>query len=99
MSEFEVKPGRRRKAFACLIAIAGACSLAGARASDHLVGAILLLTAWELAFVPSLPLNLTFGEIHRRARQGWRMTWTSRAIGLATIAMAVYAGYLKWHGR
>jgi uncharacterized membrane protein YfcA len=99
MSELEVKPGFAKRVFACLFCCAGVSAFFQDRASDRIIGAILLLAAWDLAFMPSLPLNLRLGEIYDRARQGWRQPWVSRVISLATIVLAIYAGYLKAHGR
>ena len=59
----------------------------------------MLLTAWEMAFVPSLPLNLTLGEIYQKARQGWRMSRTTRIINYVSTALIVISIYLQMHGR
>jgi hypothetical protein len=52
-----------------------------------------------MAFVPSLPLNLTLGQIYQRARVGWRMSRTARVINYVCFALIIFAIYLQWHGR
>lgn len=84
---------------ALVLLVVGVGSLFSHRESSKLVAAIMLLNAWDMAFMPSLPLNLRLGEIYDRARQGWRMPWISRAIGWVTIVVAIYAAYLQFHGR
>ena len=49
--------------------------------------------------MPSLPFNLTLGEIYGKARQGWRMSLLSRVINYVTVALIVLAIYLQFHGR
>jgi hypothetical protein len=100
MSKFEINPGRGRRAWAAIFAIVGIASLIFShKASSRIIALIMLLTAWDMAFVPSLPLNLRLGEIYQRARQGWRMSRTSRAINMTCIALIAYASYLEFHGR
>ena len=100
MSKFEVNPSRGMRVWAVVLAITGIGSLVlSDRVSSRVVGAILLLGAWEAAFVPSLPLNLTLGQVYQKARQGWRMSRMARIINYVTIALIVLATYLQWHGR
>jgi hypothetical protein len=100
MSKFEVNPRRGMRAWAIVFAITGIGSLVMShRASSRIIGAALLLAAWEMAFVPSLPLNLTIGEIYKKTRQGWRMSRTSRIINYATIVLIILSIYLQMHGR
>ena len=100
MSKFEIAPGRGRRIWAIILAVIGISSLIlSHRASTRINAAIVLMAAWELAFVSSLPFNLTIGEIHRKAQQGWRMSLPRRLIGFATIALIILAVYLQFHGR
>jgi hypothetical protein len=100
MSKFEINPGRGRRIWAVIFAAFGAAQLVFSdRASSRVVAAVLILAAWELAFMPSLPFNLTLGEIYSKARQGWRMSWLSRVINYVTIALIILATYLQLHGR
>lgn len=100
MSKFEIVPGRGRRTWAVILAAIGISSLVlSHRASSRINAAIILMAAWELAFVPSLPFNLTIGEIHRKAQQGWRMPLVSRLIGFTTIFLVIFAIYLQWQGR
>ncbi len=100
MSKFEVKPGRGRRVFAIVLAVMGAGWLVlGDRASSRVFAAILLLSAWDMAFLPSLPFNLTLGQIYRHARGGWRMSVAARVINVACFGLTVLAIYLQLHGR
>ncbi|HEU4991328.1 MAG TPA: hypothetical protein VFT52_02415 [Luteimonas sp.] len=100
MSKFEVNPSRGMRAWAVVLAVTGIGSLVfSGRISSRVVGAILLLGAWEAAFVPSLPLNLTLGQVYRKARQGWRMSRTARIINYVMFALIILATYLQLHGR
>lgn len=100
MSKFEINPGRGRRIWAVLFAAFGVAQLAlSHRASSRVVAAVMILAAWELAFLPSLPFNLTLGEIYQRAQQGWRMSLVSRVINYVTVALIILAIYLQMHGR
>lgn len=100
MSKFEIIPGRGRRTWAVILAVIGIASLIlSHRASSRVNAAVMLLAAWELAFVPTLPFNLTIREIYQKAQQGWRMTFMSRVIGFVTIALIILAIYLQLHGR
>jgi len=100
MSKYEVNPGRGRRVWAFLLALVGIVVLViGDRPSSRLAAAIVLLNAWDLAFLRSLPLNLTFGEIYQRARQGWRMSLASRIITYVTFGLTILAIYFGLHGR
>jgi hypothetical protein len=100
MSKFEIVPGRGRRTWAVILALLGIAALVlSDRASSRVNAAIMLLAAWELAFVPTLPFNLTLREIYQKARQGWRMSLMSRVIGFVTIALIILAIYLQLHGR
>jgi hypothetical protein len=63
MSKFEVSPGRGRRAFAFVAVTAIAVLFILHRASSRVAAAALHLYARGLAFLPSLPLNLTMREI------------------------------------
>ena len=100
MAKFEIVPGRGRRTWAVILAVIGISSLVlSHRVSSRINAAVILMAAWELAFVPSLPFNLTIGEIHRRAQQGWRMPLVSRLIGFATMGLIIFSIYLQFHGR
>jgi hypothetical protein len=100
MSKFEINPSRRMRVCAALLAIGALLELIVThRVSTRVNAAVMLLMAWQMAFVPSLPLNLTLGEIYQKARQGWRMSRTSRIINYVTFALIILAIYLQWHGR
>ena len=86
--------------FAALFAVTGIASLTLSDLdSSRVTGAVLLLSAWELAFVPSLPFNLTLGQIYQNARQGWRTSLAARVINYVSVGLIVLAIYLKSHGR
>lgn len=100
MSKFEVNPGPRRRVFAVVLAILGTGWLVmGERASSRVFAAILLLMAWDLAFLPSLPFDLTLGQIYRQARHGWRMSLAARVINYACFGLTILAIHLELHGR
>lgn len=100
MSRFEVQPGWRRRGIAIFLALIAIASLAlSERASLRIMAAVLLLAAWELAFLPTLPFNLTLGDVYQRARQGWRMSLMSRIINYVTVGLTVVAIYLQFKGR
>lgn len=100
MSKFEINPSRGMRAWAAVLAIVGIGSLVFShRASARIMAAVILLTAWEMAFVPTLPLNLRLDEIYQKARGGWRMSPIARAINLASIALIIVSIYLQLHGR
>lgn len=99
MSKFERNPGRGRRVMATIIAIVGTCSLFSHRESSRVIAAAMLLTAWEMAFLSSLPLNLTVAEIYQRTRRGWRMSLASRVITVATLVLLGFGTYLQFHGR
>jgi hypothetical protein len=100
MSKFEINPSRGMRAWAVVLALVGIGSLIFShRASARVMAAVFLLTAWEMAFVPTLPLNLRLGEIYQKARAGWRMSPTARAINLICIALIILSIYLQWQGR
>ncbi len=100
MSKFEVNPSRGMRLWAAFVAITAICALIlGDRVSTRITAAAMLLAAWDMAFVPSLPLNLTLGQIYQKARQGWRMSRTARIINYVTFALFILAIYLQFHGR
>lgn len=100
MSKFEISPGRGMRIWAALLAITALCTLFLAdHLSSRVTAAGVLLAAWQMAFVPSLPLNLTLGQIYQKARQGWRMSRTARIINYVTFALFALGIYLQWHGR
>lgn len=100
MSKFEVHPGWSRRLFAVLFAVCGVASLVFTdRDSTRVSGAVLLLAAWELAFLPSLPFNFTLGQVYHAARQGWRMSIASRLVNYASVGLIILSIYLRWHGR
>jgi len=100
MSKFEVNPSRGMRIWAAIVAITGVCTLIVAdRVSARVTAGAMLLAAWEMAFVSSLPLNLTLGQIYEKTRQGCRMSRTSRIINYVTFALIILAIYLQWHGR
>lgn len=100
MSKPDFRPSRRRRVCAGLLALGGIAMLVlGVRASTRVFGAMLLLSAWDLMFEASLPLNLTFGQMHEKVRQGWRMTRTGRLIAYTSFGLAILATYLQLHGR
>jgi hypothetical protein len=100
MSKFETKPSRGMRVWAGIVAIVGLCSLIFSdRASSRVIAAAMLLGAWEMAFVSSLPFNLTLGEIYQKSRQGWRMSRTSRIINYACVSLIILGIYLQHHGR
>ena len=100
MSKFELNPSRGMRIWAAFVAILalGALILAD-RVSTRITAAAMLLAAWQMAFVPSLPLNLTLGQIYQKARQGWRMSRTARIINYVTFALIIFATYLQFQGR
>ena len=99
MERFNVKPDWKVRAFAgCLVAMSVFDVIVGPL-SSRILAAGLLLSAYELAFVPSPPLNLRLSEIYAMARQGWRMSWPSKIRGAATFVLVVTSIYLQWHGR
>jgi hypothetical protein len=100
MSKFEIAPGRGKRTLAIAVAMVAIGELFFShRASTRLFAVAFLLMAWEMAFVPSLPLNLRIGEIYQKARQGWRMSRASRIIHYVSCALIILAIYLQWHGR
>jgi hypothetical protein len=100
MSKFEVNPSRGMRVWAALVAIVALFELIVTdRLSTRVNAAVMLLFAWQMAFVPSLPLNLTLGQIYQRARVGWRMSRTARVINYVCFALIIFAIYLQWHGR
>ena len=100
MSKFEVEPGRARKVWAALLGLLALGALILSHKLSSRVGAAaVLLMAWDLAFVPSLPFNLRLGEIYQRARQGWRMSRTARIINYSSSALIVLSIYRRLHGR
>ena len=100
MSKFEINPGRGRRAFAAIFAVVGIASLIlSERASSRVVAAVLLLSAWDLAFLPSLPFNLTLRQVYQNARQGWRMSFASRVLTYVCVGLTILAIYLRARGR
>jgi hypothetical protein len=100
MSKFEINPNRGRRVWAILFAITGIAWLfLSHRASGRVFAGVMLLSAWDLAFLPSLPFNLTLGQIYQNARQGWRMSLASRAINYLCFALIILSIYLQMHGR
>lgn len=100
MSKFEITPNRGMRVWAIIMAIVGVGSLIFSdRASSRVIAAAMLLGAWDMAFLHSLPLNLTPGEIYQKVRQGWRMSRTSRIINYACLSLIVLGIYLEFHGR
>jgi hypothetical protein len=100
MSKFEIEPGRGKRVLAIVFAVTAIGALIfSQRASSRIIAGVILLGAWEMAFLPSLPLNLRIGEIYQKARQGWRMSRASRIINYVSYALIILAIYLQWHGR
>lgn len=100
MSKFHINPSRGMRAWAIVLAISGAGSIIFSdRPSSRIIGAAMLLGAWEMAFVPAIPLNLTLGEIYRKTQQGWRLPKASRWINLVSTILIILSIYLRWHGR
>lgn len=99
MSKFEIEPGRGKRVLAVVFAITATGTLIFShRASSRIIAGAMLLNAWEMAFLPSLPLNLRIGEIYQKARQGWRMSLATRIINYVSFGLIVLAMYLQWHG-
>ena len=100
MSKFEVNPGRGRRVCAALLAILALGELVfSQKASTRVLGAAVLLGAWDLAFLPSPPFNLTLGQIYQQARQGWRMSRMARIIHYVSFGLVVLSIYLQAHGQ
>lgn len=100
MSKFEANPSRGMKIWAAVVAVtAGAGLISAHHASGRLIAAGMLLGAWQMAFLPGLPLNLTPGQIYQKVRQGWRMSPLARILNLAMFALLVFGAYLQSHGR
>lgn len=100
MSKFEIEPGRGKRVLAIVFAVTAIGALIfSQRASSRVIAVAILLGAWEMAFLPSLPLNLRIGEVYQKARQGWRMSRTARIVNYVMFALIVLGIYLQWHGR
>ena len=100
MSKLDRNPNRGMRVWAIIMAIVAIGSLIFSdRVSSRVIAAAMLLGAWEMAFQPSLPLNLTIGQIYQKTRQGWRMSRTSRIINYVCLGLIVLGIYLQYHGR
>jgi hypothetical protein len=99
MDRFNVKPGKGRKVFAALIFATAISSVIIGPLSSRLFGAGMLIAAYDLAFVPSPPLNLRLSEIYAMSRKGWRMSWSTKILTAISWILLITAGYLKLRGR
>lgn len=96
MSKFEIEPGSGKRALAIAFAATAIGTLIlSQRASSRIIAGVILLNAWEMAFLPSLPLNLRIGEIYQKARQGWRMSRASRIINYVSFFHSNCPGFEK----
>lgn len=99
MNGFEVKPGRGRRLFAAFLLVGAVAQAISGPLSARVLAAGLLLAAYDIAFIPSPPLNLRLSEIYAMARRGWRMRWSSKILGAATFVLVVTSAYLQLQGR
>ncbi|MGN6111653.1 MAG: hypothetical protein ACTHOC_01360 [Luteimonas sp.] len=100
MEQFEMKPGKGRKISA--LALAVLCitvALVQRTLSSRLNMCGMLLFAWDIAFIPSPSLRMSLKDIHKMARQGWRMPWISKLATTAAIGFLVAGQYFAFHGR
>lgn len=99
MDRFNVKPGRGRRTIAVLLLALAILQAIKGPLSARFFAAGSLLMAYELAFVPSPPLNARLSDIYAMARQGWRMSWPTKIRGAALFVLMVTSTYLQFHGR
>lgn len=99
MDRFSIKPSRGRKAFAFLLFLTAVFAAIRGPLSARFLAAGISLSAYDLAFIPSPPLNLRLNEIYAMARQGWRMSWTSKILTAASWILLTTSFYLQWQGR
>lgn len=99
MEGFDIKPGRGRRIFAALLVVGAVFDAVTGPLSARVLSAAGVLIAYDLAFLPSPPLNLRLRDIYAMARQGWRMCWTSKILSAAVIVLVVTSVYLQLQGR
>lgn len=99
MDRFNIKPGRGRKAFAGLICVTALFPAIHGPLSARFLAAGMFLSAYDLAFIPSPPLNVKLSDIYAMARKGWRMSWTSKILSAVSWVLLVTSFYLLWQGR
>ncbi len=99
MDEFEIKPGRARRLFAAVLLVGAVFEAIHGPLSARVLSAALVLVAYDLAFIPSPPLNVRLQDIYAMARRGWRMSWTSKILSAAVLVLMVTSVYLQLQGR
>jgi hypothetical protein len=99
MQDFDIKPGWQRRATAIVIVVVSILNAWRGPESSRLMACVGLIFAYDLAFIPSPPFNVTLREVYARARAGWRMPWISKLLSAAAIILMVTSFYLLLHGR
>lgn len=99
MQNFDIKPGWKRRLFAVVLACLAVFGAIRGPLSARVMAVAMLISAYDFAFLPSPPLNLRLRDIYAMARQGWRMSWTSKILSAAVIVLVVTSVYLQLQGR
>lgn len=100
MDDFEMKPGKGRKAVAaCLAVLCIVTTVLENRLSTRLNMCACLLISWDMAFTPGPSLKTPLREVYNMARRGWRTPLSSKLVGLAAILLLVTSQYFAFHGR